>query len=243
MSENPEIIKKVPLHVHAMRPENAARWAKDNLGLGLPDTMDTKTMCTAMKAKIANVQHQNTVAAASQAEAQAAAAPPQTAPPSDGQPQTALPPEMEAAPPADDGEAPAAESASVSEPATPQVAAPGEAAYVGLRKNTHVEGPFVVDSDPVLSEQDANILLNPALKSLMAQRDDGSIDPAMAAMISQVPAHMLAPPKKPFRHPPCTWLYNPNTRVYFKPTELLMHNQEFTAVMGDPPPGSVFGTL
>lgn len=232
--------KHAPPYLHGgAKNTTVAKWAKKNLDLSLPETMEKPAMLRAINARLKNHHHQAEIAAQ---------APPDT--------QATPDPEAEAMPPDEGGE----KLADHALPASPerftreedgatnvQGAAPplmrGPTRAIGQPGRR--EDATFRDSDPKLPASVAALKDNPQYSHLApAVDDDGNLDPEVEASLNQLPKAMLTPPGKSFRHPQvCNWLYNPETDVYWYPTELLMRNETLIPVMGEPPKGSIFGSL
>ena len=227
--------KSVPPYLHGnAKPETVAKWAKTNLDLTLPETMTKEAMLRAVNAKLKNHHHQLEATAAS------ATTDPETEalPPGEGgepAPAQPLPGHPERFTRTLDGAAPAKGGAPASLKGVQRaIGVPGRKSEATLR-----------DSDPRIPEAVAALRDDPSLSHLAPATDeDGRIDPEVAASLELLPKNLLIPPSKAFRHPQvCNWLYNPETNVYWYPTELLMRNENMIPVMGEPPKGAVFGSL
>ncbi len=237
--EAKKLPKTAPAYLHGgAKNLTVAKWAKTNLDLSLPETMEKPAMLKAINARLANHHHQ--------AEKAAQTATVQATPD----------PEAEAMPPGEGGETlqdhvlPAQPerftreedgATNVQGAAPPMMKGPSRAIGQPGRRG---DATFR-DSDPKLPQAVAALKDSPQYAHLAPATDeDGRLDPETEASLNMLPKAMLAPPGKSFRHPQvCNWLYNPETDVYWYPTELLMRNETLIPVMGEPPAGSTFGSL
>ena len=213
-----------------------------NLGLSLPITMEKPAMLHAINARLANHHTQAERAAQATPDPEAEAAPP-----GEGGETTVSDHQLPGRPERFTREVDGATQVEGAAPAQlkgPQGdAAPSPARAIGVPGRRG--DASVRDSDPKLPQSVAALRDSPQFSHLAPSVDeDGKLDPEIEAGLNQLPQSMLNPPNKAFRHPQvCNWLYNPETNVYWYPTEILMRNESLIPVMGDPPAGSVFGSL
>lgn len=236
--------RKLPPPVYGLDNPGLVQYGKDNYGLELNPEADKQALVSQIQDARQAIPDGQDPAAGAVPDEIPFSAPDQSPPPREfTQMKAEIPPQ-----PAIEGEAP--EPGRTFEPGPGDVPLGDPAATEPQRVNFQPGPPEakepMVDSDPPLEAsaiQDEQLDIPDEYTMPDFENDDppDKLD-ALRARMSPKMANQ-GPKNKIFRHPSATsWLFNPLTGVYWKPTETLMQNRELVPVMGDPPVGSNIGT-